>query len=136
MSKYYQIFIHKITSDKHDRWMANNKDHIIIFEDDNEVDFYDRLKKLAFKIFDEAKQNDPSITHVEIKHFKDHYLDQLLEKGYKFVIGHPYIDDNNIPQIYMTDYNGNPVLLKKDPDNGEIYKIYDIVIQNPFELEE
>lgn len=35
----------------------------------------------------------------------------------------------------MTDCNNNPVLLKKDPDTGETYKIYDVVIKNPFEEE-
>lgn len=47
MSKYYQIFIHKIDQDKQYVWMIKNKDHMIVFEDDNEVDFYDRLKKIG-----------------------------------------------------------------------------------------
>ena len=115
--------------------MAKNKDHIIVFEDDDEVDFYDRLKKLAFNLYEKAKQEDPKITHVEIKSFKDYYLNQLAKDGHKFVIGHPYIDDDNIPQVYMTDCNNNPVLLRKDSDTGEIYKIYNVVIKNPFEEE-
>lgn len=135
MSKYYQIFIHKITPDNHYIWMVKNKDHMIVFKDDDEVDFYDRLKKLAFNLYEKAKQEDPKITHVEIKSFKDYYLDQLLKDGHKVVIGHPYIDDDNMPQVYMTDCNNNPVLLRKDPDTGETYKIYDIVIKNPFEDE-